>query len=134
MLKPIYLPPLETFKVSCGILPSDYNDCLSYLEMLEWFCNYLDNDVIPAINNLNDVVNEYTADIEQNIATINENMNELDESVDSRLNTFMENITTNLIDIVNYKIQHDEIQISLNETYDSQNESLVLNIVANENE
>lgn len=50
-----------TFKhclMSIGVLPSSYVDSLSYYEMLLWLVNYLENTVIPTVNNNGEAVEE----------------------------------------------------------------------------
>ena len=53
-----------TFKnviMSIGILPSSYVDSMSYYETLLWLINYLENTVIPTVNNNGEVVEELQA-------------------------------------------------------------------------
>ena len=50
-----------TFKkaiMTIGNLPSSYVESLSYYECLLWLCNYLENTVIPAVNNNGEAVEE----------------------------------------------------------------------------
>jgi len=50
-----------TFKniiMTIGNLPSSYVESLSYYECMLWLCNYLQNTVIPAINNNGEAVEE----------------------------------------------------------------------------
>lgn len=58
------ISPFKRFCVTIGELPTSYLESLSYLEMLNWFCNFLQNNVIPAVNNnanaLTEVQNLYT--------------------------------------------------------------------------
>lgn len=48
---PQYLSPLKKICMTIGELPSSYLETMSYYEMLVWFINYLQNTVIPAVNN-----------------------------------------------------------------------------------
>lgn len=50
-INPKNLNPFAKFCVTLGALPTSYIESLSYLELLLWLCNYLQNTVIPAINN-----------------------------------------------------------------------------------
>ena len=51
-LRPIQaLSPFKRFCCTIGNLPSSYTQCMSYVELLDWFCHYLQNTVIPAVNN-----------------------------------------------------------------------------------
>ena len=45
------LPPFKNFFASIGNIPSSYQESMTYYEMLQWFCNYLENTVIPTLNN-----------------------------------------------------------------------------------
>lgn len=45
------LNPFRYFCMTIGELPSSYVESMSYAELLTWFCNYLENKVIPAVNN-----------------------------------------------------------------------------------
>ena len=44
------LTPFRKFVMSVGEIPSAYMDSMTYYEMLNWFCNYLQNEVIPSVN------------------------------------------------------------------------------------
>lgn len=52
------LKPFTKFCISIGMIPSSYKESLTYEEQLLWFCNYLENTVIPAINNNGEAVTE----------------------------------------------------------------------------
>lgn len=52
------LPPFKRFCVTIGNLPSSYVDSMSYYECIMWLCNYLQNTVIPAVNENAEAVNE----------------------------------------------------------------------------
>lgn len=45
------LKPFTKFCVTLGMIPTSYKVSLTYEEQLMWLCNYLENTVIPAINN-----------------------------------------------------------------------------------
>lgn len=45
------LPPFKNFFATVGNIPSSYQESMTYFEMLQWFCNYLENTVIPTLNN-----------------------------------------------------------------------------------
>lgn len=58
-LKPITsLNSFARFCCTIGNLPSSYMVSLTYEEQLLWFCDYLQNTVIPAVNNNAEVVKE----------------------------------------------------------------------------
>ena len=58
-LKPVQgLRPFTKFCCTIGNLPASYLAGLTYEEQLLWFCDYLKNTVIPAINNNAEAVEE----------------------------------------------------------------------------
>ena len=50
MIKPYNLTPFRRFCVTIGELPTSYMESLTYYEMLEWLCKYIEDTIIPAIN------------------------------------------------------------------------------------
>lgn len=66
------LNPFGKFCVTIGMLPSSYKISMTYEEQLLWFCQYLENTVIPAVNTNAEAVAEL-----QNL------YNELKEYVDN---------------------------------------------------
>ena len=50
-IAPAKLRPFSKFIMSIGELPTSYLDSLSYAEQVTWFCDFLQNKVIPALNN-----------------------------------------------------------------------------------
>ena len=52
------LSPFTRFCCSLGMIPASYKASMSYEEQLMWLCDYLENTVIPTINNNTDVTNE----------------------------------------------------------------------------
>lgn len=50
--------PFRHFITTIGNLPTSFTESMSYYEMLAWFCDYLQNTVIPAINNNAEAVKE----------------------------------------------------------------------------
>ena len=45
------LTPFKQFIMTLGILPTSYLASMSYAELVMWFCNFLQEDVIPTVNN-----------------------------------------------------------------------------------
>ena len=43
------LTPFKKFIMSLGALPTSYLESMSYAELLMWFCNYLQETVIPTV-------------------------------------------------------------------------------------
>lgn len=51
MIEPNNLSPFRHFCMTIGAIPTSYKESLTYYEMLEWLCKYLEETVIPAVNN-----------------------------------------------------------------------------------
>ena len=104
-LKPtINLNPFARFCCTIGNLPSSYMASLTYEEQLMWLCDYLQNTVIPAVNNNAEVVKElqelyvklknYVDNYFENLDVQNEINTKLDEmaqdgTLDSILNKYI---------------------------------------------
>lgn len=87
------LRPFKKFIMSIGAIPTSYLESMSYAELLMWFCNYLQNTVIPTINNNAEAVEEV-----QNAFT------SFAQAVNDEIERFETGITTdfdNLEDFVN---------------------------------
>lgn len=52
------LKPFKYFCMTIGALPTSYIESMSYYETLCWLCKYLENTVIPAVNNNGEAVEE----------------------------------------------------------------------------
>lgn len=121
------LQPFKKFCMTIGALPSSYLESLTYQELLLWFCDYLQNTVIPTVNNNAEAVKElqnlyielknYVDNYFSNLDVQDEINNKLDEMVEDgtlynlifsssslikTYNTFIDlqndnNITNNLI-------------------------------------
>lgn len=50
--------PFKKFCMSIGALPSSYKDSLDYYETLLWLIKYLENTIIPVVNNNGEAVTE----------------------------------------------------------------------------
>lgn len=55
---PNSINPFQKFCVTIGAIPTSYKTSLSYEEQLFWFCDFLENTVIPALNHNAEVVEE----------------------------------------------------------------------------
>lgn len=58
MNKPQKITPFKHFCLNIGVIPSAYTDAMSYYELLEWLCKFLQETVIPTVNNNSEVVTE----------------------------------------------------------------------------
>ena len=52
------IAPFTRFCCTLGMIPSSYKASMTYEEQLMWLCDYLENTVIPTVNNNTDVTNE----------------------------------------------------------------------------
>lgn len=76
------LTPFKRFIMTIGTIPTSYLESMSYAEMLTWFCNFLEEDVIPSINNNAESIIE----LQEYFKTLNvqtEINNKLDEMAES---------------------------------------------------
>ena len=94
-IAPAKLRPFSKFIMSIGELPTSYLDSLSYAEQVTWFCDYLQNQVIPALNNnataLEEVQNLYNELVDY--------LNNIDvqEEIDNKLDQMVEDGTLDII-------------------------------------
>ena len=109
MIKPKILKPYQGFCMTLGELPTSYMESMTYYEMLEWFCKYFQDTLIPKINEL--------------ITTYNETMETLEAEI---INISKETITE--------LIEEGLIDIELDQIYNPEDESLTLYIRTGLNE
>lgn len=76
------LPPFKRLCVTIGNLPSSYVDSMSYYECVMWLCKYLQEKVVPAINENAEAVNELINWF-NNLDVQEEINNKLDEMAES---------------------------------------------------
>jgi len=107
------LRPFKKFIMSIGEIPSAYSDSMSYYELLNWFCDYLQNQVIPTINNNANAVTElqnlyielksYVDNYFNNLDVQEEINNKLDDMVESgQMEELILNVINgNLVQVVN---------------------------------
>lgn len=117
------LTKFKKFLITIGNIPTSYLESMTYYEMLTWLCNYLQNTVIPAVNNnaeaveelqdlfiqLKDYVDNYftqeetiekiklliDTQIEPYITELNEEINLLDNKITQNYNTLTDIINNN---------------------------------------
>lgn len=75
------LPPFKRLIMTIGELPTSYLESMTYAEMLMWFCNFLQEKVLPTINN--------NADALQDVITYLEDL-DLQDEVDHKLDEMAE--------------------------------------------
>lgn len=121
------LRPFNKFCISIGMLPSSYKTSLTYEEQLLWLCNYLEETVIPAVNNNGEAVTElqnlyvelrsYIDNYFANLDVQEEINNKLDEmtlngSLYNIMYPYINNIIQPQIDTQNNKINSQDTEIS----------------------
>lgn len=87
MIKVEKLNPFGRMCISLGMLPSSYKESLTYEEQLLWFMNYLENTVIPTVNNNADAVEELQTLYEEIKSYVDEYFDNLDvqEEINNKL-------------------------------------------------
>ena len=93
MIKIDKLNPFGRMCLSMGMIPSSYSESLTYEEQLIWFCNFLEKQVIPAINKEGEAIEElqnlytelktYVDDYFENLDVQEEINNKLDDMAES---------------------------------------------------
>ena len=81
-----FISPFKKLCVTVGNLPTAYLESMSYYECLTYFMKFLENEVIPAINNNSEVVEElqnYVNNYFDNLDVQTEIDNKLDEMAES---------------------------------------------------
>ena len=114
------LSPFKKFIMTIGNLPTSYLESMTYAELLMWFCNYLQETVIPTVNNNAEAVEELQGLYEQLEDYVNEYFENLNvqTEINNKLDTMAQDGTlTNLIkDYVDpiYSAYESEINDSIN--------------------
>lgn len=97
------LTPFGRFCCTIGNLPTSYMESLTYEQQLLWLCKYLEETVIPAVNNNGEAVEElqtlYTQ-LKNYVDTYFENL-DVQEEINNKLDAMAEDGTLNEI-ITNY--------------------------------
>lgn len=78
MITPNNLKPFQYFCTTIGEIPSSYLESMTYYETLIWLCNYLENTVIPAVNNNANALTELQTLFTQLQNYVNNYFNNLD--------------------------------------------------------
>ena len=91
-IEAVHLRPFSKFIMSIGELPTSYLDSLSYAEQITWFCDYLQNNVIPAINNNADALEEVQTLMTQLQEYVDNYFTNLDvqEEINNKLDSMVE--------------------------------------------
>ena len=90
-----YVSPFKRFCITIGNLPTAYIESMSYYEGLTYLVNYLSNNVIPALNNNGEVVEELQAkftELKNFVDTYFENL-DVQEEINNKLDQMVEDGT-----------------------------------------
>ena len=87
-----YVTPLKKICMTIGELPTSYLETMSYYEMLVWFTNFLRDNIIPAVNNNAEAVQELQTLYEQLRSYVENYFDNLDvqEEIDNKLDEMAE--------------------------------------------
>lgn len=111
------LPPFKRLCVTIGNLPSSYVDSMSYYECLMWLCKYLQDTVIPAVNNNAEVLQELQnafIELKWYVDNYFENL-DVQEEINNKLDELVEDGTiAQLLNerIVSESLKNDTIQMN----------------------
>ena len=114
------LKPFPKFCCSIGYIPTSYKVSMSYEEQLMWLCDFLENEVIPTINqngqaveelqNLYNELKSYVDNYFENLDVQEEINNKLDEMATD--GTLAEIINTQIFQELNTAIQNNSNNIN----------------------
>lgn len=109
MLKPTNLSPFRHFCMTIGHIPTSYKDSMTYYEMLNWLCKYLEETVIPAVDNNAEALTELQALFKQLKEYVDNYFTTTDfqELVNTKLDEMAEDGT--LADIINIEIFNKKV-------------------------
>lgn len=91
--------PFKKLVMTIGELPTSFVDSMTYYECLAWLVNYLETQVIPAVNNNGEAVEELQGlfiELENYVNTYFDNLDVQDE-IDNKLDDMVEAGTFNTI-------------------------------------
>ena len=91
------LRPFDKFCRSIGYIPTSYKVSMTYEEQLLWFCDFLQNEVVPVVNNNSEVVAELQDYMEHYFDNLN-----VQTEIDNKLDAMAE--SGELADIINQEI------------------------------
>lgn len=82
------LPPFKCLCMTIGNLPTTYLESMTYYEMLQWFCKYLEDTIIPTINNNGEAVSE----LQKNVSDFEINIIELFNTLKNYVDNYFKNL------------------------------------------
>ena len=96
--------------ITIGEIPTSFKLSMTYEEQLLWFCNYLENTVIPAINNNAEI----TQEIQDYIKNLDINFDKIEQEI-ADMKIYIENELNYQINLINNRI--DQIELGEIEVY-----------------
>jgi len=91
--------------MNLGTIPTSYKDSMNYYQTVAWLCKYLQNDVIPAFNNVIENVNELQDFLQDFSVDIEQELEQITNSIPTKLSQ-LENdtnfINKDVNDLTNY--------------------------------
>ena len=87
--------PFKKMVMTIGELPTSFVESMTYYEMLAWLCNYLENTVIPAVNNNAEAVEELQGLFVELKSYVDDYFDDLDvqEEINNKLDAMAEDGT-----------------------------------------
>lgn len=91
--------PFKKMVMTIGELPTSFVESMTYYELLAWLCNYLENTVIPTVNNNGEAVEELQGlfiELKNYVDTYFDNL-DVQEEVNTKLDAMVEDGTFDTI-------------------------------------
>lgn len=105
------LKPFPKFCYTIGMIPTSYKDSLTYQEQLTWFCDFLENKVIPTLNNNGMATKELQdlfVELTNYVNTYFENLDITDE-INAKLDDMIPEITELLLNYTSLEKVFDTV-------------------------
>ena len=132
MIKLNNLNPFGRLCISLGMLPSSYKESLTYEEQLLWMFNYLENTLIPKINEQVEAINSQTDYINNAVETQNEHIDEAIASQNAEIQEQYETLTglfNQLKDYVDNYFENLDVQDEINNKLDEMVEDGTFDVI-----
>lgn len=119
--------PFKKMIMTIGELPTSFVESMTYYELLTWFCNYLENTVIPTVNNNAEAVEELQTQyitLHNYVANYFNNLN-VQEEINNKLDNMAEDgslteLIKRYVDPI-YEAFEQEITTTMDDNFTNQN-------------